>query len=749
MEHRPLPHHSPAIRRYLNEPACLYGRLWASNGSDRDQFYVDSHKSQLRTVQKDVSCREPSQANRFPFLCVFHFAGCDQKFENKRDWKDHVVSQHLKPERVFWECTEGDCAHSRDTLEQCKSLQTNCPSDEDEIWLHDAAGRHFTNKPDFRNHLLGHHQSIKPNTEGRDIIFLPDTKNQWLMDRQDSSMRMVRGLPQDLGCPMPQCASVRFTGPMTWDQRLNHAAEHFITSPQCLDVFGGEKDTELVRWASSGEVGIHKMPPNSCLRTHDCDKSVADSGYSSMPGMPRQPALSQQGDSSTVLPSKMRESTSDATFSNRSTEALWLGAGSVGIGFLAQDRECLEPILDQGSISSAFQSLQHQYESTEDEGTADTSQGSSIPNGMPPGNAATAAARSWFHGWLREWLAPLTRERPNGNGNSQSTDSASTSQTRNSGSGSSANTSKQKKTTNRPRPVPKRKRDNDDEGDNNEKSPKSRHAQNTSGTLRLACPYFKGNPRKYSQPHWKACAHPGFLTIHRMKEHLVRNHSPPKYQCQRCGSDLKTSEALRTHSKQTQACEPCPSTQDRDILNEDQLDRLRSKNRMGQNKSQSEKWTEVYKIVFPNDRVPSPYLEDTEQDKIIRDVNLCQDIGRYLEAKLELRMEKLLTTVEWPLPEWPLPEWIQQYIIQGTKGFVPQLLGSYLKEMGYVTSDESGEQLDNASATTGSNADDLSMALQQGSAMLGTSEMTSWDLDQFAQDLGLDLEPWYGGINPS
>ena len=118
--------------------------------------------------------------------------------------------------------------------EQCMSLQTDSSSDQDELWLDDAAGWHFTNKHDFRIHLLGHHQSTKSHDKKSDIIFLPGTEVQWLVDRQDSSMRMECGLPQDLGCPMPQCASVRFTGPEAWDQRLNHAAEHFLANPQCL-----------------------------------------------------------------------------------------------------------------------------------------------------------------------------------------------------------------------------------------------------------------------------------------------------------------------------------------------------------------------------------------------------------------------------------------------------------------------------------------------------------------------------------
>ncbi|RKL37221.1 hypothetical protein BFJ72_g7877 [Fusarium proliferatum] len=102
-------------------------------------------------------------------------------------------------------------------------------------------------------------------------------------------------------------------------------------------------------------------------------------------------------------------------------------------------------------------------------------------------------------------------------------------------------------------------------------------------------------------------------------------------------------------------------------------------------------------------------FDDTEQDKNTWAYNLCQGFAPFVEAKLPPWMEKDLTT-----DEWPLPEPVQQRFIQRAKRRVSQLLGLYLKEMGYLASDEI-EQLENASAATGTNADDLSTALQQDS----------------------------------
>ncbi|EXM20396.1 hypothetical protein FoTM2_004981 [Fusarium oxysporum f. sp. vasinfectum] len=689
MEHRPLPHHSSAIRRYLNEPACLYGRLWAANGSDREKFYVDAHKPQLRTVQQDISRREPSQANRFPFLCVFHFAGCDQKFENKRDWKDHVVSQHLKPERVFWECNESLCAHIKRTrwqqrlFLQVKDIKT--------LRFQDYNGTLLANIHDFRTHLVECHRSTKSHDKKRDIAFRPDTEGQWLVDRQDSAMRMVCGLPQDLGCPMPQCASVRFTGPTAWDQRLNHAAEHFLVSPQCLGVFGGEKDAELVQWASSDDVAIYQKAPNACFQQHDCGKSVADSGYSSMPGMPRHPNPSQQGDSSPVVPSKMPRGASDAAFDDHSTEELYLSAGSLGIGGWVRDHGYIymEPVIDEESSSSAYQSFQEllsQYESIEADSTLNTSQDSDSSDesdGTTDGNPETAAVMQWFHGWLRQWLSPLTQGRPSGNGSSQAT--ASQSQT-------SSSSSTQKKGTGRPRRVPKRKRGNDGEDDGNEESPKSQRVDGGQQTRMLACPYFKRNPRKYGRPEWKSCAHPGYRDLHRVKEHMYRRHSLPEYQCRRCRVDLKTSEALEAHSQQLQACTPTVGNQDG--LNQEQVKRMRSKKGTGKNKSEGDRWNDVYSIAFPYDQhTPSPYLYDTDEDKSAREFNLCHEFGGFLTRELPPLVGRHLSTVGYPLPES-----IRDDIEQLVRRFVPQLQTSFLKEMSFVAS-TGNEQPDSASAT--------------------------------------------------
>jgi hypothetical protein len=98
----------------------------------------------------------------------------------------------------------------------------------------------------------------------------------------------------------------------------------------------------------------------------------------------------------------------------------------------------------------------------------------------------------------------------------------------------------------------------------------------------------------------------GVLTV-MDREHIQRKHSLPEYQCRRCRVDLETSDALEAHSQQLQACTPCIGAQDG--LSQDQIKKMRSKKGAGKNKSDVDRWNDMYSIVFPFDeKTPSPCM---------------------------------------------------------------------------------------------------------------------------------------------
>ncbi|KAL3292687.1 Nicotinate-nucleotide diphosphorylase [Colletotrichum asianum] len=125
---------------------------------------------------------------------------------------------------------------------------------------------------------------------------------------------------------------------------------------------------------------------------------------------------------------------------------------------------------------------------------------------------------------------------------------------------------------------------------------------------RLACPYFKWNPRKYR--HHRVCVSPGWESVHRVKEHLYRCHQKPKYQCLRCYQDLEGEAALGAHLRTTPLCEAVslPEPCDKFGTEIESLLRKRSSGKM----SEKDQWIGVYKILFDvlDDELPTPYCED-------------------------------------------------------------------------------------------------------------------------------------------
>lgn len=97
------------------------------------------------------------------------------------------------------------------------------------------------------------------------------------------------------------------------------------------------------------------------------------------------------------------------------------------------------------------------------------------------------------------------------------------------------------------------------------------------------------------------------MTLTPNREHLYRCHALPIH-CLRCHSVFATEELLRAHSLSDTPCQKRPSAQPFGTKLEgiglSQERRLRSRKRS--NKTEEQKWSEVYRICFPDDvTVPS------------------------------------------------------------------------------------------------------------------------------------------------
>jgi ATP-dependent helicase/DNAse subunit B len=91
------------------------------------------------------------------------------------------------------------------------------------------------------------------------------------------------------------------------------------------------------------------------------------------------------------------------------------------------------------------------------------------------------------------------------------------------------------------------------------------------------------------------------LTLHR--GHLYRHHRI--FPCQRCKALFKDQEAVNSHLIQPKGCE-LKDIQHADGVTAETVEKLRSKKKAQQDQTDTERWKDIYKLLFPNEIVPSP-----------------------------------------------------------------------------------------------------------------------------------------------
>ncbi|KAI9764307.1 MAG: hypothetical protein M1840_008525 [Geoglossum simile] len=158
----------------------------------------------------------------------------------------------------------------------------------------------------------------------------------------------------------------------------------------------------------------------------------------------------------------------------------------------------------------------------------------------------------------------------------------------------------------------------DDDDENNH--PKRRKANSTppdttNDGLKLACPFHKRDPRKYSTNNvtgikYRACSGPGWVKIGRIKEHLYRRHRAPT-QCKRCWSTFDNELELQNHVRDANGCELRPE-QPIEGITRKIGEELRSKKKLNSGLDEEGKWKSIYEILFPGEPIPTPYYEPAE-----------------------------------------------------------------------------------------------------------------------------------------
>ncbi|KAL2151166.1 hypothetical protein VTH82DRAFT_6264 [Thermothelomyces myriococcoides] len=135
-------------------------------------------------------------------------------------------------------------------------------------------------------------------------------------------------------------------------------------------------------------------------------------------------------------------------------------------------------------------------------------------------------------------------------------------------------------------------------------SPLSRHS--SGAVKRFACPFRKHNPAVYNIHDHEVCAIRSWSTISRLKEHLYRRHY--KAHCQRCKQIFSDARELAEHEMSVVACEVLDVAPPSDIsaLQEKQL---KTRKHTARRQTDEEKWRDIYRLLFPDEDVPSPYPE--------------------------------------------------------------------------------------------------------------------------------------------
>ena len=129
------------------------------------------------------------------------------------------------------------------------------------------------------------------------------------------------------------------------------------------------------------------------------------------------------------------------------------------------------------------------------------------------------------------------------------------------------------------------------------KRPRRRRCDTTNPGL--ACPFYVRNPHCCEHD---SCARPGFLGIHRLKQHLERVHL--YHTCERCGAAFQGNATgrldLAMHQRNTQPCllVEKPSAEI-SSLSHATFEVMRSK-KGAAGKSEEERWREIYRLIFPD-----------------------------------------------------------------------------------------------------------------------------------------------------
>ncbi|KFH44717.1 hypothetical protein ACRE_044670 [Hapsidospora chrysogenum ATCC 11550] len=245
---------STVIVRRVSAPSRGARQSKRSGRGIQKQQRGHKHQKPLATINSsDLACMQCRSA-RFkdeasldkhvrtqhtrPFICVFHYAGCESTFAAKNEWKRHVASQHICLE--YYHCDYGNCATSK------------TPASKRRYECQPHYGGLFSRKDLYTQHVRRMH---KPKNMSKKQAL------QWekqVKHMQETARHRRCELPRHMHCPAIDC-SEQFVGENAWNERMEHVARHLERAAAGKEYpvqFGGAGDPSLTDWAESPGVDV-------------------------------------------------------------------------------------------------------------------------------------------------------------------------------------------------------------------------------------------------------------------------------------------------------------------------------------------------------------------------------------------------------------------------------------------------------------------------------------------------------------
>ncbi|KAF3914700.1 hypothetical protein AA313_de0206421 [Arthrobotrys entomopaga] len=171
-----------------------------------------------------------------PYICIFGFADCNQRFGARNEWKRHIATQHLMLYKYI--CDHQDCVEKN----KAKTL--------------------FNRGDLFMKHQERMHSPVDLHGRSPNDLELI----AWKKEMKDAKTRceILRSPPQRMTCGF--CTEVFEHGDKTWQDLIDHVGLHYQTNDPSVQN-GYKEDQDLMAW----------MKHQNLIKDEDDDSMDVDS----------------------------------------------------------------------------------------------------------------------------------------------------------------------------------------------------------------------------------------------------------------------------------------------------------------------------------------------------------------------------------------------------------------------------------------------------------------------------------------